>query len=64
MKLLGCAALSADVMLDEVRELAFAGRPFLVWSDGPDVVALLSQPGDRSRDLLAMLPRVLPEVGP
>ena len=43
---MGAASISAEAIADELREVAFAGRPLVIVSDGQDITALFGDDGD------------------
>lgn len=61
MKLLGSSAIDAEVVTDELREAAFAGRAAFVWCDGQDVTAIVGESGDSADQVLKLARRVVGE---
>lgn len=62
MQLLGAAAPCARPLIDQAAEFVHQGRACLLWCDGNDVTLIAAGQAETSADLLALLPRVLPEL--
>ena len=62
MRLMGCAAICAEAIADEMRESSFAGRPLLVFSDGQDVTGLFGDEGESAQDVLTQARRIVAEL--
>jgi hypothetical protein len=62
MRLQGAAAICADGIVEDVRGALWTGRPFLVWSNGLDVTALVGDESDNAGDVLKQAQRLLPEL--
>lgn len=61
MQLLGASAPSADVVIEQATAAARGGAPFLLWSDGHDVFAVIGQAGDAPAEVLNWARRFVPE---
>jgi len=62
MRIIGCSAIGARPVIDELRDASFAGRPAFVWLDGDDITAVVGEHGDDVGDVLKMVRRTLPEL--
>jgi hypothetical protein len=62
MQVVGCASISADGVLAQLRQAAFDGRPFLASSDGQDVVVVLADRGEPGPEVVALARKVVPDL--
>lgn len=62
MRVLGASCVVSSALLEELAEALHHGRPALLWSDGPDVMALIGEAGDTSDDVVRLVPRCIPEL--
>jgi hypothetical protein len=62
MRVLGASSISAALIVDELVEAAFHGRPCIVYSSGPDVIGVFAEGKETTDDVLRMVPRVMPEL--